>query len=59
MLTWHALRVKEHYNEIALLFNPPQRLRDMSSKTNAKVDEEQILASPSPICKQKITFYQK
>ena len=37
----------------------------MSSKINEKVDEEQILASPSPVCtrcqvlKQKITFYQK
>ena len=37
----------------------------MSSKINEKVDEEQILASPSPVCtrcqvlKQKITFNQK
>ena len=37
----------------------------MSSKINEKADEEQLLASPSPVCtrfpvlKQKITFYQK
>ena len=37
----------------------------MSSKINEKADEEQLLASPSPVCirfpvlKQKITLYQK